>query len=173
MRVDLHREHDEFGCRVEVGHADVRVQGEQVTDLGDTLLAVPVDGVEQLLRQRRFLDHDAQQLWALAVVVDRVADQGPDRRCQGARGQVEFVGLGPGTAVDVPQQQRGEDRVLVRKVLVQRSDGDPGPFGDAVRGAGGVAVLGENVSSGGQDAFPGELGPHLARLATRLKTTVG
>ncbi|WP_205789574.1 hypothetical protein [Micromonospora sp. HM134] len=47
----------------EVGHADVRVQGEQVADLGDALLAVPVDGVGQFLRQRCLLDHGETPEW--------------------------------------------------------------------------------------------------------------
>jgi hypothetical protein len=34
-------------------------------------------------------------------------------------------------------------------------------------------VLGENVSSGGEDAVAGELRAHLAGLATWLKTAVG
>jgi hypothetical protein len=63
--------------------------------------------------------------------------------------------------------------VLVREVLVERADGDAGVLGDAVGGAGGVAVLGENVSSGGEDPLAGELGAHLPGRATWLKTTVG
>src|SRR6185312_10686797 len=70
--------------------------------------------------------------------------------------------------VEVPGQQLGEDRVLVREVLVQRADRDAGALGDAVGGAGGVAVAGENVSSRGQDPLPGQLGTHLPRLFTWL-----
>lgn len=39
--------------------------------------------------------------------------------------------------------------------------------------AGGVSVLGENVSSGGEDALAGELGADLTGLATWLETAVG
>jgi hypothetical protein len=77
------------------------------------------------------------------MVVDRVADERPDRRLQRPGREVELVGGGPGAAVDVLDQDLGEDGVLVREVLVQRADGDAGALGDAVGGAGGAAVLGE------------------------------
>src|SRR5690606_3414158 len=88
-------------------------------------------------------------------------------------GQVQRLGSGPGATVDVPDQQLRKNRILVREVLIQRADGHPGVLGDAVGGAGGVAVLGENVSSGGEDALPRELGAHLPRLATWGETAFG
>jgi hypothetical protein len=46
--------------------------------------------------------------------------------------------------------------IFVRKVLVQRTDRDPGAFGDAVGGPGRIAVLGKNVSCGIQNSLPGQ-----------------
>ena len=47
-----------------------------------------------------------------------------------------------------------KDRVFVRKVLIERSDRDPGVVRDAVRGACRVAMIGEDTSSSVKDARP-------------------
>jgi len=60
--------------------------------------------------------------------------------------------------------ERGQDRVLVWKVLVERTDRDVRGLGNAIGGAAAVAELGENASSGIEDALSGLGGPLLFRL---------
>src|SRR6202161_3087980 len=66
--------------------------------------------------------------------------------------------------------QRMQDRVLVRKVLVQRADRQLGVRSDAVGRPGGIAVHGENVSCRIQYPLSGLRCPILLWLLTRLKS---
>jgi hypothetical protein len=59
--------------------------------------------------------------------------------------------------------ERNQDRVLVREVLVKRSDGNTGPLRDVVGRGPGVSALGENVSSRLEDLLHGEPGSLLNR----------
>jgi hypothetical protein len=49
-----------------------------------------------------------------------------------------------------------QDGVLVREVLVERSDRNTGPLGDVVGGGAGVPAFAENASSGLEDLVHGE-----------------
>jgi hypothetical protein len=63
-----------------------------------------------------------------------------------------------------------QDRVLIRKVLVERADGDLGALGDAVGGSGRIAVLAENVSCRIQNAVPSLCRTILCRLLAGPKS---
>ncbi|MNL50085.1 hypothetical protein D3C87_1730710 [compost metagenome] len=65
--------------------------------------------------------------------------------------------------VVVALMQRGDQRVLVREVLVQRSDADARGFGDQVGVGARIAVRGQNASCRLQNRVDGVLGPELAR----------
>ena len=58
---------------------------------------------------------------------------------------------------EVPVDERDEDRVLVREVLIQRPDRYASSLSDAVGGSGGVAMTLKNLSSGLQDRLDGRL----------------
>ncbi|MNL20223.1 hypothetical protein D3C87_1414600 [compost metagenome] len=71
--------------------------------------------------------------------------------------------------VVVALMQRGDQRILVRKILVQRPDADPSRFGDQIGVGAGIAVRGQNASRGLQDRVDGVLGPELARRFSGLR----
>src|SRR3984885_10685042 len=107
----------------------------------------------------------------VAVVVDGCPDEDAQSVIeifwQAAR---QSVAQQLGSSSDVRVHQRMQDRVFVRKVLVQRADRQLGVLGDAVGRPGGIAVRGENVSCRIQYPLPGLRRPILLGLLPRLKS---
>jgi len=71
---------------------------------------------------------------------------------------------GVGHLLRVLLQQHDQNRFLVREVLIQGADRNPGPLGDAVGRRPGVAALFENASRRLHDLSDGEARPALRRL---------
>ncbi len=92
------------------------------------------------------------ELGVLGVDVELPADRDRHSLAQAQlrlppkRGWTHGLGL-----VEVPLQQRASQRLLVRKVLIERADADPGHFGDAIGVRAIQAVLDKNASRRGQD----------------------
>jgi len=68
--------------------------------------------------------------------------------------------------------QRGDERVLVREVLVERTHAHAGQLGHRVGGGGRVAAFDQNASRGVEDGPNRGLGTRLARQLSRGKRGV-
>src|SRR6202020_728782 len=118
-----------------------------------------------------FLEQHLMQSGIVAVVVDGCPDEDAQSVIEmfwQAAGQSIAQQLG--SSIDMRVHQRMQDRVFVRKVLVQRADRQLGVLSDAVRCPGGIAVCGENVSCRIQYPLSGLRRPVLLWLLTRLKS---
>ena len=104
------------------------------------------------------------------MIVDRRTDEQPEDVIE-PRGQTarEPFPQNPATRVDMLLHQRAQYRVLVREILVQRSDRHPGPLRDPIGRPRRVPVLGENVSRRIEDPPPRLGGTLLFGLLTRPK----
>ena len=125
----------------------------------DELIFEPVQLSAKGLRELCLLEEDAMQRRSRAVQRDHRVDDAGEHLVKACAGAQSFQ-VGPqrgGALGEVVACERNEDRVLVGEVLVDGADRYAGSFGDAVRGAGGVAVTLEDLSSRLQDRYDGGL----------------
>ena len=131
------------------------MEGEDLRRVGRLFGQHPVQA-RRLLVERNHPVHDrGQGVAQRRRLVDERLERGPGH----------LLGLG-----HVSPHELDDDRVLVREVLVERSDRDPGSLGDAIGRAGGVAVALENVSSRLQDRLDRLARTLLTRAATRFQS---
>jgi hypothetical protein len=107
----------------------------------------------------------------MGMPTDAHGDQGP---------QSGFEILGPGLGENLSQfgahlrpvapAKFGDDRVLSRKVLIERRNIDTCPIGDPIRRQLRVSVATQNVSRGLEQGFNGRAGSFLFRCFSRRKS---
>lgn len=163
MNRGIDRRHDHAGDQCSstcIGDTARQEMSGQVDEVRFRAVELDVD-----LMSSWCLVHDQQMQLVEFVLLDQeVDDRANDDLETGLWIQaVQQVGEPRCRRFDVSFGESDEKRVLVREVLIERSDRHFGLVGDVVGGGSGIALLVEDASRGIQDAFDRATGPLLTR----------
>jgi len=173
----LDRLHDDGRRELRIRPVDLGMPSTPRGDLGGHALLDARQALPHAGRERRLLEQHAVQRRLVRVQGDHRAHEARHHVVQrGARvGQrlrrrAREQPLGGG---QVLLEQRDQQRVLVREVLVERADGHAGERGDVIGGRTRVAAEGEDPSCRLAQRPDGVLRPVLARRAAGLERASG